>query len=157
MFFFFFSSRRRHTRFDCDWSSDVCSSDLAAPPRQRAARAIEVALLSGRTLSWWQREARETGIMRPWYIHLTLPRDALHRRIAERVDRMLAAGLVAEGRTLLARGVAAHAPGLDGVGYREGVATLERRPPGGPPRGAAVAAARRGAERAGEGVWHQHR
>src|SRR2546430_6081353 len=27
-FFFFFSSRRRHTRFDCDWSSDVCSSDL---------------------------------------------------------------------------------------------------------------------------------
>src|SRR5256886_7926210 len=28
--FFFFSSRRRHTRFDCDWSSDVCSSDLWA-------------------------------------------------------------------------------------------------------------------------------
>src|SRR2546430_2995604 len=27
---FFFSSRRRHTRFDCDWSSDVCSSDLIA-------------------------------------------------------------------------------------------------------------------------------
>src|SRR5688572_32784331 len=25
---FFFSRRRRHTRFDCDWSSDVCSSDL---------------------------------------------------------------------------------------------------------------------------------
>src|SRR2546430_8455448 len=29
--FFFFSSRRRHTRFDCDWSSDVCSSDLHTP------------------------------------------------------------------------------------------------------------------------------
>src|SRR5256886_4095491 len=28
---FFFSSRRRHTRFDCDWSSDVCSSDLLRP------------------------------------------------------------------------------------------------------------------------------
>src|SRR5256886_1164101 len=27
---FFFSSRRRHTRFDCDWSSDVCSSDLSS-------------------------------------------------------------------------------------------------------------------------------
>src|SRR5689334_24664535 len=27
-FFFFFSSRRRHTRWNCDWSSDVCSSDL---------------------------------------------------------------------------------------------------------------------------------
>src|SRR2546421_3127761 len=28
-FFFFFSSRRRHTRSDRDWSSDVCSSDLS--------------------------------------------------------------------------------------------------------------------------------
>src|SRR4030066_1291496 len=31
MAYFFFSSRRRHTRFKCDWSSDVCSSDLPAP------------------------------------------------------------------------------------------------------------------------------
>src|SRR6266568_8095183 len=30
MFFFFFSSRRRHTRWNCDWSSDVCSSDLSS-------------------------------------------------------------------------------------------------------------------------------
>src|SRR5260370_23910355 len=30
--FFFFSSRRRHTRFKCDWSSDVCSSDLPRLP-----------------------------------------------------------------------------------------------------------------------------
>src|SRR5260370_2372300 len=29
--FFFFSSRRRHTRFKCDWSSDVCSSDPPEP------------------------------------------------------------------------------------------------------------------------------
>src|SRR5256886_9285223 len=41
---FFFSSRRRHTRFDCDWSSDVCSSDLGkfartvAQPMDRANR-----------------------------------------------------------------------------------------------------------------------
>src|SRR5579862_9008329 len=28
-YFFFFSSRRRHTRWNCDWSSDVCSSDLS--------------------------------------------------------------------------------------------------------------------------------
>src|SRR6266511_4682405 len=32
MFFFFFSSRRRHTRFSRDWSSDVCSSDLPGKP-----------------------------------------------------------------------------------------------------------------------------
>src|SRR5438477_4467036 len=30
LFFFFFSSIRRHTRLTCDWSSDVCSSDLCA-------------------------------------------------------------------------------------------------------------------------------
>src|SRR5215475_11370919 len=40
IFFFFFSSRRRHPRFSRDWSSDVCSSDLAAdddPLAQRLA------------------------------------------------------------------------------------------------------------------------
>src|SRR6267143_795112 len=34
-FFFFFSSRRRHTRWNCDWSSDVCSSDLGELQRVR--------------------------------------------------------------------------------------------------------------------------
>src|SRR5439155_73307 len=100
---------------------------FAGGGRQRAARVVEVALLTGRSLSWWQREARETGVMRPWYIHLTLPRDALQRRIAQRVDRMLAAGLVDEVRGVVAAGVAPHAPGLDGVGYREAVAMLEGR------------------------------
>src|SRR2546430_14737162 len=41
--FFFFSSRRRHTIFDCDWSSDVCSSDLVVP-------AGPVLLLEGRAV-----------------------------------------------------------------------------------------------------------
>src|SRR5688572_30922706 len=39
--FFFFSSRRRHTRFDCDWSSDVCSSDLIATVRATASERKE--------------------------------------------------------------------------------------------------------------------
>jgi tRNA dimethylallyltransferase len=120
---------------------------FAGGGRQRAARALEVALLTGRSLSWWQREARETGVMRPWYIHLTLPRDTLHRRIAERVDRMLAAGLVAEVRGVLARGVGPHAPGLDGVGYREVVALLEAHLPERALRDAIAAATRRYAKR----------
>src|SRR4051794_41973582 len=33
LWFFFFSSRRRHTRWTGDWSSDVCSSDLLTPRR----------------------------------------------------------------------------------------------------------------------------
>src|SRR5437870_6312828 len=36
---FFFSSRRRHTRWPRDWSSDVCSSDLAAAPPPATSRA----------------------------------------------------------------------------------------------------------------------
>src|SRR2546427_8476901 len=39
---FFFSSRRRHTRFDCDWSSDVCSSDLRAACRAGLASVPRV-------------------------------------------------------------------------------------------------------------------
>src|SRR5207237_5810348 len=40
---FFFSSRRRHTRFKCDWSSDVCSSDLGRMrARQRRRRSSQI-------------------------------------------------------------------------------------------------------------------
>src|SRR5688572_32134580 len=42
-FFFFFSSRRRHTRFDCDWSSDVCSSDLKHRPPRAPGRPVSPA------------------------------------------------------------------------------------------------------------------
>src|SRR2546430_7424208 len=40
--YFFFSSRRRHTRFDCDWSSDVCSSDLSLLVLSGAAADLPV-------------------------------------------------------------------------------------------------------------------
>src|SRR5256885_8460311 len=47
VFLFFFSSRRRHTRLQGDWSSDVCSSDLVAPSIE-AARATQLrAALAG--------------------------------------------------------------------------------------------------------------
>src|SRR5690606_39903570 len=44
---FFFSSRRRHTRFTRDWSSDVCSSDLTLPRGVRADRRTGGAALRG--------------------------------------------------------------------------------------------------------------
>src|SRR5689334_23727569 len=45
-FFFFFSSRRRHTRWNCDWSSDVCSSDLSSPQisEHTASRSLAKAM-----------------------------------------------------------------------------------------------------------------
>jgi tRNA dimethylallyltransferase len=92
--------------------------------RQRSARAVEVALLTGRTLSWWQEHAKAEGIMRPWYVRLTVPRSVLHERIERRVQRMLDAGWIEEVRQLIASGVPATAPGLDAVGYREIVRVL---------------------------------
>src|SRR2546430_11893718 len=46
---FFFSSRRRHTRFDCDWSSDVCSSDIATL-RENTERPITISSGTNRLL-----------------------------------------------------------------------------------------------------------
>src|SRR5256885_4098936 len=58
--FFFFSSRRRHTRLQGDWSSDVCSSDLAASagPGERRRALRRCALRQRRlpsVLRIWQR------------------------------------------------------------------------------------------------------
>src|SRR5256885_2609551 len=51
-FAFFFSSRRRHTRLQGDWSSDVCSSDLRArSPEKRPAR-LPTTRLNARRLQW---------------------------------------------------------------------------------------------------------
>ena len=127
---------------------------FAGGGRQRAARAIEVALLTGYPLSHWQAVARETGAIQPWYIQLTLPRDVLHRRIAERVDRMLERGLVEEVRQVLATGVAPDAPGLDAVGYREVVAAERGRLAWGEVRETIVIATRQYAKR--QETWFRH-
>src|SRR3989338_2108514 len=47
---FFFSSRRRHTRWNCDWSSDVCSSDLFK--RTARPRACEHGVRSDVGVEW---------------------------------------------------------------------------------------------------------
>src|SRR3989454_594807 len=46
LFFFFFSSRRRHTRLQGDWSSDVCSSDL--PSRAYDGHMMDITVRTGR-------------------------------------------------------------------------------------------------------------
>lgn len=92
--------------------------------RQRAARAIEVALLSGRPLSYWQQAARARGSLDPWYIVLTVPRPVLHQRIARRAEEMVRRGVIEEVASVLAEGHAPDAPGLDGIGIREAVEYL---------------------------------
>lgn len=147
------------------WAASLEGADLArwagrldprfaGGGRQRAARAIEVALLTGHALSWWQREARDSGTLRPWYIHLTVPREVLHRRLAARVDQMLGAGLVQEARRVLAAGVAPDGPGLDGIGYREVVAMLHSRLSEDALRDAILVSTRRYAKR--QDTWFRH-
>ena len=97
--------------------------------RQRAARAVEVALLSGHPLSHWQAAARARATIDPWYIVLTAPRPVLHQRIARRAAEMLQRGLIEEVASVLADGHAAGAPGLDGIGIREAVEYLHGRRP----------------------------
>jgi tRNA dimethylallyltransferase len=98
--------------------------------RQRAARAIEVALLSGWPLSHWQLEARARGAIQPWYVVLTVPRPVLQQRIARRAEEMVRRGLIEEVASVLAEGHEPGAPGLDGIGIREAVEYLH----GGRPR-----------------------
>ena len=97
--------------------------------RQRAARAIEVALLTGHPLSHWQEVARARGAVDPWYIVLTVPRPVLHQRIARRAEEMMKRGLVEEVASVLAEGHGPTAPGLDGIGIREAVDYLHGRRP----------------------------
>ena len=92
--------------------------------RQRAARAIEVALLTGYPLSHWQEVARAAGAIRPWYVVLTVPRQVLHQRIARRAEEMVRRGLIEEVAAVLAEGHQPSAPGLDGIGIREAVEYL---------------------------------
>jgi tRNA dimethylallyltransferase len=92
--------------------------------RQRATRAIEVALLSGRALSYWQDHARATGQVDPWYVVLSLPRPVLHRRIEVRAHEMVRRGMIEEVAAALAGGSSAGAPGFDGVGVRQAVEFL---------------------------------
>src|SRR5882762_11120849 len=62
---FFFSSRRRHTRFKCDWSSDVCSSDLEhVAPGVTLAKVVQPDQLKA-SLKIAETQARDIQIGQP--------------------------------------------------------------------------------------------
>src|SRR2546430_603425 len=73
---FFFSSRRRHTRFDCDWSSDVCSSDLGVWKSSKDPNRTRTASLRG---SWTLTKIRSSsGSRRPGTTRTKVPESAAH-------------------------------------------------------------------------------
>ncbi len=105
------------------WASRLDAS-YAGGGRQRALRAIEMALMTGHPLSHWQRAARADRRFEPWYVVLSVPRPILHQRIERRAAEMVQRGLIEEVASVLAEGHAAHAPGLDGIGIKEAVEYL---------------------------------
>lgn len=94
------------------------------PPhnRQRIIRALEVYRITGQPISkFWAEHQAQAAPTRFVKIGLNLSREEIYRRIDERVDRMFAAGLVDEVRTLVEKW-GRDAPGLRIIGYKETVA-----------------------------------
>src|SRR2546427_12792536 len=89
MLFFFFSSRRRHTRFDCDWSSDVCSSDLIIAPISGLIERTK--FYEGRLISAQTDLLTVIHQVDPMYIVGSAPENYLLQRrrdlASEKVDR----------------------------------------------------------------------
>ncbi|MDQ7843603.1 MAG: tRNA (adenosine(37)-N6)-dimethylallyltransferase MiaA [Armatimonadota bacterium] len=106
----------------------LCRVDPAAAARihprnlRRVIRALEVYERTGAPISQLQRRGDPVG--RVVQVGLTMDRAALYRRIDERADSQIAAGLVDEVRDLLRRGYAPTLPAMSGVGYKEIVAHL---------------------------------
>jgi tRNA dimethylallyltransferase len=93
----------------------------------RIARALEVVLSTGRTLSEWQ-EQREGGIAGDIQLKPTIllpPREWLYRRCDERFALMVENGAANEVRSLLARGLDPDLPIMRAIGVRELAAWLE--------------------------------
>lgn len=136
------------------WASRLDPGFDGGGGRHRAARAIEVALLTGRPLSWWQHSAAAEGSVQPWMVRLTAPRPVLHQRIQARTEEMLRRGLVEEVATALAEGAPAAGPGMDGVGVREAVAVLHGTLPRESLAGAIATGTRQYAKR--QETWFRH-
>ena len=91
----------------------------------RLGRTLEVALLTGRPLSWWHEQgAPDQEPLQGVIVVLEMTREELDRRIDARVTRMAEEGLVAEVERLLEQGYGPDDPGMTGTGYREIAAYL---------------------------------
>lgn len=135
------------------WASRL-DSGFRGGGRQRAVRAIELVLLTGKPLSYWQETAREAGAVDPWYVVLTVPRQVLLQRIERRAHEMVQRGLIEEVAAVLSEGHPPHAPGLDGIGMREAVEYLHGERSRDSVADAIAASTRRYAKR--QETWFRH-
>ncbi|MBZ0111535.1 MAG: tRNA (adenosine(37)-N6)-dimethylallyltransferase MiaA [Thermoanaerobaculia bacterium] len=93
---------------------------LEAGDTQRILRGVEVALGTGKPLSWWQTLERvKEQPLREVVVGLTLPRAILYDRVAERVYGMLEMGWLQEVENLLTSGLNTKVPAFQAIGYRQ--------------------------------------
>ncbi len=98
----------------------IGAEDVERDNPHRVLRALELVETTGKTLRDLYSGPRVGGLDSvPPEVILLRPREETYRRIEERCDAMLAAGLIDELRSLLDQGVSSDAPGLRTVGYRE--------------------------------------
>ena len=92
----------------------------------RVVRALEVYALTGTPMSELQQQWQPEKQRYPFVAFcLTMQRARLYRRIEQRVDVMLANGLIAEVEALLAAGYSRDTVALQSFGYRELIAYLD--------------------------------
>ena len=118
--------RRLQQQFDAEGISVLQAQLLALDPAfaqlmdlnntQRVMRALEVCLTTGRPYSSFRQRRQVERPFRTVLIGLDRPRDELYARIDQRVEAMLAAGLLAEAEPLLPY---RHLAALQTVGYKE--------------------------------------
>jgi len=84
----------------------------------RVSRAVEVYELTGKPMSV-QQNAPPNRPFRFCLLGATLERSALYARVEQRVDDMMAKGLLAEVQALLQEGVPPYAQAMQGIGYKE--------------------------------------
>jgi tRNA dimethylallyltransferase len=95
---------------------------------QRIRRALEVPLLTGRSLTWWHTHAPAEGDPVAMQVVLLEAESGwLESRIRLRVQGMMEAGLVGEVERLLAAGFDENTPGMTGTGYREAITAATRQ------------------------------
>lgn len=103
----------------------IAATSIDARNVRRTIRALEVIFKTGERFSR-QRETTPSHYQ-TLQVGLMVPRDQLYERIDQRVESMLAAGLIDEVRDLLQRGYSPDLPAFSAIGYKQVIAYLQGR------------------------------
>ena len=102
-----------------------CAERIAQMDAERIVRAYEVYLVSGKSMTWWQQQPRDSFKGYRWLkLGINIPREQLYERINQRVDEMFQRGLIGETRELLNK-FNRNSQAFKAIGYRQAAAAIE--------------------------------